>query len=49
MTKRIAQLIEEHENISKIFDTRDPDVEAIGTSKDSQNIEVLTPDNDVKP
>jgi hypothetical protein len=28
MTKRIMQLIEEHENKSKLFDTTGPDVKA---------------------
>jgi hypothetical protein len=40
MTKRIAQLIEEEENRSKLFDTSDRDVNAVGTSKDSQKTEV---------
>jgi hypothetical protein len=31
MTRKIAQLIEEKENKSKLFDTRDPDVEAAKT------------------
>jgi hypothetical protein len=43
MTRRIAQLIEEQENRSKLFDTRDPDVKAVGTSEDSQNTEVPIP------
>jgi hypothetical protein len=43
MTKRITQLIEEHENKSKLFDTRRLDVKELG---DSQNIGVSVPDTD---
>jgi hypothetical protein len=43
MTRRIAQFIEEQENRSKLFDTRDPDVKDVGTSEDSQNTEVPIP------
>jgi hypothetical protein len=46
MTRRITQLIEEQENRSKLFDTRDPDVEAVGTSEDSQKTEVPIPDKE---
>ena len=46
MTRRIAQLIEEQENRSKLFDTKDPDVEDVGTSEDSQKIEVPIPDKE---
>jgi hypothetical protein len=46
MTINIAQLIEEHENRSKLFDTRDPDVKATITLGDPYNIEVLTPDKE---
>ena len=46
MTRKIAQLIEEHENISKLFDTRDPDVEAVRTLEYPQKTEVLTPDKE---
>jgi hypothetical protein len=42
MTRRIAYLIEEQEKISKLFDTRDPDVEATRTLEDSHKTEVLT-------
>jgi hypothetical protein len=40
MTRKITQLIEEQENKSKLFDTRDPDVEAARTLEDSQKTEV---------
>jgi hypothetical protein len=46
MTRKIAQLIEEQENRSKLFDTRDPDVEAARTLGDPQKTEVLTPDKE---
>jgi hypothetical protein len=46
MTRKIAQLIEEQENRSKLFDTRDPDVEAVGTSEDSQKTELPIPDKE---
>ena len=42
MTKRIAQLIEEHENHSKPSETRSPDVEA----KATQKAEIYTPDKE---
>jgi hypothetical protein len=41
MTRRIAQLIEEQENKSKIINTRSPVVKELG---DSQNIGVSVPD-----
>jgi hypothetical protein len=43
MTRRIAQLIEEQENKSKLFDTRSSDVKELG---DSQKIGVSVPDTD---
>jgi hypothetical protein len=46
VTRRITHLIEEKENRSKLFNTRDPDVEAAITLEDSQNIEVPTPDKE---
>jgi hypothetical protein len=46
MTRRMAQLIEEHENISKLFNTRYLDVEVARTQEDSQNIEIPTPDRE---
>ena len=46
MTRRIAQLIEEHENISKLFLTRNHDVEATRTLEDPQKTEVPIPDKD---
>jgi hypothetical protein len=42
MTKRIAQLIKEHENCSNPSDTRSLDVEAKATQKD----EISTPDKE---
>jgi hypothetical protein len=44
MTRRIAKLIEEQENKSKLFDTRSPDVKVARTLEDSQNIEVSISD-----
>jgi hypothetical protein len=44
MTRRIAQLIEEQENKSKLFDTRSPDVKAARALEDSQKIEVSVSD-----
>jgi hypothetical protein len=41
MTRRIAQLIEEQENKSKLPDTRSPDVKATGTLEDIQKVEFL--------
>jgi hypothetical protein len=46
MTRRITQLIEEQENISKLVDTRNIDVEAARTLEDPQKTEVLTPDKE---
>jgi hypothetical protein len=46
VTRRIAHLIEEHENKSKLFNTRGPDVEAARTLEDSQKTEVPTPDKE---
>jgi hypothetical protein len=46
MTRRIAQLIEEQENRSKLFHTRDPDVEATRTLEDPQKTEVPIPDKE---
>jgi hypothetical protein len=39
-------LIEEQENISNLFNTRDPDVEVARTLEDSQKIEVPTLDQE---
>jgi hypothetical protein len=50
MTRKIAHLIEEQENRSKLFNTRDPDVKAARTLEDQQKTEVLIPDKeDVLP
>jgi hypothetical protein len=46
MTRRIAHLIEEQENRSKLFNTRDPDVEAARTLEDSKNTEVPISDKE---
>jgi hypothetical protein len=46
MTRRIAHLIEEQENRSKLFNTSNPDVEAARTLEDPQKTEVPTPDKD---
>ena len=46
MARRVTQLIEEQENISKLFNTRGPDVEATRTLEDSQKTEVLIPDKE---
>ena len=46
MTRRITHLIEEHENISKRFNIKYPDVEVARTLEDSQNIEVPIPDKE---
>jgi hypothetical protein len=43
VTRRIAHLIEEQENNSKLFNTRGPDVEAARTLEDSQKTEVHAP------
>jgi hypothetical protein len=44
MTRRIAHLIEEQENRSKLFHTRDPDVKVARILEDPQKIEVPVPD-----
>jgi hypothetical protein len=44
MTRRIEHLIEEHENRSKLFNTRYPDVEVARTLDNPQKIEVPIPD-----
>jgi hypothetical protein len=46
MTRRITHLIAEQENISKLFNTRDPDVKVERTLEDQQNTEVLIPDKE---
>jgi hypothetical protein len=46
MARRIAQLIEEQENRSKLVVTRNIDVEAARTLGDPQKTEVLTPDKE---
>jgi hypothetical protein len=46
MARRIAQLIEEHENISNLVVTRNIDVEASRKLGDPQKTEVLTPDKE---
>jgi hypothetical protein len=46
MTRRIAYLIEEKENRSKLLNTRDPDVEATRTLEDSQNTKVPISNNE---
>jgi hypothetical protein len=46
MTRRITHLIEEQENRSKLFNTRDPDVEAARTLEDPQKTEVPIPDKE---
>jgi hypothetical protein len=46
MTRRITHLIEEHENISKLFNTKDLDVEFGRTQEDPQKTEVPTPDKE---
>jgi hypothetical protein len=46
MTRRIAHLIEEQENRSKLFNTRDLDVEVARTLEDPQKTEVPTPDKE---
>jgi hypothetical protein len=44
MTRRIAQLIKEQENGSKLFDPRDSDVEAARPLEYPQKTKVLTPE-----
>ena len=46
MNKRIAHLIEEQENKSKLFNTRNPDVGAARILEDSQEIEVPISDKE---
>jgi hypothetical protein len=46
MTRRIAHLIVEQENRSKILNTRDLDVEVARTLEYQQKTEVLIPDKD---
>jgi hypothetical protein len=46
MTRRITYLIEEQKNISKLFETRDPDVKATRTQEYPHKTEVLTPDKE---
>jgi hypothetical protein len=46
MTRRIAQLIEEKENISKQYHTRNPDVKAIRTREDTQKTKVFISDKE---
>jgi hypothetical protein len=46
MTKRIEHLIAEQENRSKLFYTRDTDVEAARTLEDPQKTEVPIPDKE---
>ena len=47
MTRRIAHLIEEQENISKLLRTRNLDVEVKRTKQDSQKTEAPTPDREL--
>jgi hypothetical protein len=46
MTRRIAHLIEEHKKISKLFNTRDLDVEVERTLEYPHKIEVPIPDKE---
>jgi hypothetical protein len=46
MTRRITQLIEEQENRSKLYHTRNPDVKVIRTPEDSQKTEVSISDKE---
>jgi hypothetical protein len=46
MTRRITHLIEEKKNRSKLFNTRDLDVEVARTLEYPQNIEVPIPDKE---
>jgi hypothetical protein len=43
MTRRIAYLMEEQENRSKLLDTRDLDVEAISALEEPQKTEIPNP------
>ena len=44
MTRRIAHLIEEQKNRSKLFNTRNPDVKFARTLEEPLKIEVPIPD-----
>jgi hypothetical protein len=46
MNRRITHLIEENKNISKLFNTRELDVEVARTLEDPQKIEVPVPDKE---
>jgi hypothetical protein len=46
MTRRITHLIEEQENRSKLFNTRNPDVEVARTLEEPLKIEVPIPDKE---
>jgi hypothetical protein len=46
MTRRITHLIEEQKNRSKLFNTRDIDVEVARTLEDPQKIKVPIPDKE---
>jgi hypothetical protein len=46
MTRRITHLIEEQKNISKLFNSRDLDVEVARTLEDPHNIEVPISDKE---
>jgi hypothetical protein len=46
MTRKIAQLMEEQENRSKLLDTRSPNIEATRTSEDIQKDDISTPDKE---
>jgi hypothetical protein len=46
MTRRITHLIEEQENRSKLFNTRDLDVKYVRTLEDPHETEVPIPDKD---
>jgi hypothetical protein len=46
MTRRITYLIEEQEDRSKLFDTRDPNVKAARIIEDSQETEVRMSDKE---
>jgi hypothetical protein len=46
MIRRIAHLIQEQENRSKPFNTRDPDVEVVRTLEEPLKIEVPIPDEE---
>jgi hypothetical protein len=46
MTRRIAHLIEEQKNRSKLFNTRDTDIKVARTLEDPQNIKEPIPDKE---